>query len=162
MPEGLNEKKLGAVIVLLIASIAPAMALSSYVAYALTPPNYEPIMESLAIRNQQIIENPTNLNMSISALNCGGQSIPVKAIKLGQIAESCSPGVAVSVNGTHVDCTASPLFVIHPGDTAIVNMILLYTSYPHALSTLHNAKAVSITVQTDEAMFYVECNCTGS
>jgi hypothetical protein len=157
----LNEKKLGAIIVLIIASIAPAMILGGYLANALTPPNFGPMMESIAIlQNRQITETPTNLNASFAILNCGGQPNVINSVKLGQIAQSGSPGVALYVNGTGVDCAAVPLFVILQGDTAFVNMIVPYTSFPYALSTLHSEKVVSITVYTDEAMYYVECNCT--
>jgi hypothetical protein len=159
--EGLDEKKIGAIIVIIVALIAPAMILGSYVANALESPNFEPMMESIAIlQNRQITENPTNINASIALLNCGGQPNSINAVKLGQIAQSGSPGVAVCVNGTYVNCAAVPLFVIQQGDTAIVNIVVPYTNYPYALSTLHNLKVVSITVFTDEAMYYVECNCT--
>jgi hypothetical protein len=157
----LNEKKLGVIIVLIIASIAPAMILEGYIANALEPPNFGPMMESIAIlQDRQITENPTNVNASIAILNCGGQPNSINALRLGQIAHSGSPGVAVCVNGTFVDCTAVPLFVIQQGDIAVVNMIVPYTNYPYALSTLHNSKVVSITVVTDEAIYYVECNST--
>ena len=136
------------------------MIFGGYVANALETPRRHHHMESLAIKNQQINETPTNLNTSITILNCGGQTIPVNTVKLGQIAQSDSPGVAVYVNGTNVDCAAVPLFVIKNGDTAVVNMIISYTSFPYALSTLHSANVVSITVYTDRAMYYRECNCT--
>jgi hypothetical protein len=157
---GLNGKKLGAVIVLLVASIAPALILGGYVANALEPPDFGPMIECLALKNQQINENPQSLNTSLTIYNTGGQTINVNTVKLGQICQSGSPGVAVSVNGTYVDCTAAPLFVIKIDDTAVVNVIVPYTSFPYALSTLHSAKIVSITVVTDEAMYYVESNCT--
>lgn len=158
----MNDKKLGAIIVLVISSVVPAMILGGYVVNALAPPNLGPVMECLALRNQQISEDPVSLNMSLAILNCGGEAIPVNAVKLGQIAESSSPGVAVYVNGTYVDCATMWLFLIQPGDTAVVNMIVPYAGYPYALSTLHSSRVVSITVLTDKVMYYVECNCTGS
>jgi hypothetical protein len=55
----LNEKKLGAIIVLVIAAVAPAMILGGYVANALETPNFGPMMESIAIlQNRQINETP--------------------------------------------------------------------------------------------------------
>jgi hypothetical protein len=152
----LNEKKLGAIIVLLVVLIAPAMILGSYVVNGLEPPNFGPMIECLALKNQQINETPTGLNASLAMYNTGGQAIQVNSVKLGQIAQSGSPGVAVSVNGTYVDCTGSPLFIIQLDDTAAVNMIVPYTSYPYALSTLHNAQYVTITVLTDNARYYRE------
>jgi hypothetical protein len=161
VPEGLNEKKLGAVIVLLVASIAPAFIIGGYVANALEPPDFGPMMECLAIKNQQINENPQSLNASLTIYNTGGQAINVNEVKLGQICQSGSPGVTVCVNGTYVDCTTAPLFVIQQDNTAIINMIIPYTSFPYALSTLHSREIVSITVITDEAMYYVECSPSG-
>jgi hypothetical protein len=157
----LNEKKLGAVIVLLVASIAPAMILEGYIANALEPPDFGPMMECLATVGKQIDENPQSLNTSLVICNTGGQAIQVNAVKLGQIAQRGSPGVAVCFNGTYVDCAVAPLFVIKQGDTAVVNMIVPYTSFPYALSTLHSEKVVSIKLFTDEAMYYVECIPSG-
>lgn len=157
----MNQRKLGAIIVLTIALVAPAMILGGYVANALETPHYHHHhMESLVIKNEQIHENPTNLNTSITILNCGGQDIPVNTVKLGEIAQSGSPGVAISVNGTYVDASAGPIFTIKNGDSAVVNMFVSYTSFPYALSKLHSDSVVSITVSTDRAMYYRECNCT--
>lgn len=156
----MNQRKLGAIIVLIIALIAPAMILGGYVANALETPLHHHHMESLAITNQQIHETPTNLNTSITILNCGPQTIPVNTVKLGEIAQSGSQGVAVYVNETNVDCATEPLFTIKNGDTAVVNMIIPFRSFPYALSTLHSANVVSITVYTDRAMYYRESNYT--
>jgi hypothetical protein len=120
------------------------------------------MMECLSIVEKQIDENPQSLNASLTICNTGGQAIQVNAVKLGEIAQSGSPGVAVCFNGTYVDCAAAPLFVIQQGDTAVVNMIVPYTSFPYALSMLHSSKVVSITVFTDEAMYYIDCKCTRS
>jgi hypothetical protein len=159
--EGLNEKKLGAIIVLLIASIAPALILEGYMANAFEPPDFGPMMECLSIKNQKINESPQSLNASLTIYNTCGQIININAVKLGQICQSGSPGVEVYVNGTYVDCKTVPLFVIQQDNTAIVNMIVPYTNYPYALSTLHSTEIVSITVITDEAMYYVECSSSG-
>jgi hypothetical protein len=113
-------------------------------------------MESLYIKDRQINEYPACLNASLTISNYGGETIQINAVKLGQIAQSNSIGVAINVNGTGVDCATVPFFRIEPNDTAVVNMIVPYTSYPYALSTLHNAEYVTITVLTDNAMYYTE------
>lgn len=158
----LNEKKLGAIIVLLVASIAPAMILGGLVANALTPPQTcRPCEESLAVRHLQIHETPTNLNASLIISSCTDRAMAINVLRLSNITQSDSPGIAVSINGTYIDCTASPLFTVGAGDTAIVNMIVPYTSCPYALSMLRNANVISITVLTKQAMYYNECDTSG-
>ena len=155
----MNEKKLGAVIVLLVASIAPAMILGRLATNALTPPNYQhTTTEDFAIsHNIQINENPTNLNVSFT-LHSEYRANGVNTIKLNGIAQSGSPGIALTVNGTYADNAAAPLFEIQPGDCAVVNMIIPYASFPNALSTLYNATVVSVSVYTNQALVYAECN----
>jgi|GEM_PF-4746493 hypothetical protein len=162
MLEGLNEKKLGAIIVLIVALIAPAMILTAYAENGFHPPVTIMQRETIAIQNPCINENAASLNISLTILGFGDESIPIDAVKLSNITESSSPSVAVSVNGTYVNCASSPLFVIQPNDTAIVNMFVPYTSYPFVLSTLHDRKVVGIMVLTGQAMYYVECNPSSS
>lgn len=162
MTEGLNQKKLGAVIVLIVALIAPVMILCGYVENALTPP-WHPghNSESLALQNFSINENAQSLNASLTISNCVDKAKSINTLRLSNITQSNSPGIAVSINGTYIDGAASPLFTVRAGDTAIVNMIVPYTSYPNALSTLDNSEVVGITVLTDQAMYYKECNLSG-
>jgi hypothetical protein len=155
----LNEKKIGAIIVLLVASIAPVMILGTLAANALTPPDYQHnTLEDFSIsQNMQVNENPSNLNVSFtlhSELRANG----VNTIKLNGIAQSGSPGVALTVNGTYVDNAAVPLFEVQRGDCAVVNMIIPFASFPDALSTLHNATVVSVSVYTNQALVYAECS----
>jgi hypothetical protein len=155
----LNEKKLGAVIVLMVALIAPAMILTVYAENGFRPACTISARAALSIENLSINENAASLNVSLSIFAC--ESTPINTVKLSNITQSNSPGVAVSVNGTYVDCTATPLFVIQSGDTAVVNMIVPYTNYPNMLSALHSANVTSITVLTDKAMYYKECSLNG-
>jgi hypothetical protein len=152
----LNEKKLGAIIVLVVALIAPALILTAYAENGFRPACTIMARESLAIQNPCINGNAASLNVSLAIFAC--ESTPINTIKLSNITQSNSPGVTVSVNGTYVNCAASPLFVIQPNDTAIVNMIVPYTNFCNSLSALHNAGVVGITVLTDQAMYYKECN----
>lgn len=158
----MNEKKLGAIIVLIVALIAPVMILAGYVEYALTPP-WHPHHHSseLTIQDNCINENVSSLNVSLTIQSYTNKAIPVNAIELGKVAKTSSLGVIVYVNGTNVDCAVSPLFMIQPSDTAVVNMVVPYVSNPYALATLHSAESVSLTVLTDEAMYGVYRDTSG-
>jgi hypothetical protein len=155
----LNEKKLGAIIVLIVALVAPVMILTAYAENGFQPACTISARAALAIENLSINENAASLNVSLSIV--AFESTPIDTIKFSNITQSNSPGVAVSINGTYVNCAETPLFVIQRDDTAIVTMIVPFTSYPKVLSTIHNAETTSITVVTNEAMYYVECAPSG-
>jgi hypothetical protein len=151
----LNEKKLGAVIVLIVALIAPAMILTAYAENGFRPACTIMARETLAIQNLSINENAASINVSLSI--SAYEATRINVIKLSNITQSNSHGVAVSVNGTNIDYS-TPLFVIQNGDTATVNMIVPYTNYPNMLSALHSSNVTGITVLTDKAMYYKECD----
>jgi hypothetical protein len=162
VPEGLNERKLGAIIILIMALIAPAMILTAYAENGFHPnTTIHMHRETMTLQKPQVKEDIASINTTLAIYNSEDRSNPINTMKLGQIAQSSSAGVAVCVNGTYVNCTVSPLFVIRAGDTAVVNMIVPYKSFPNALSMLHSANVTSVTVLTNQAMYYVECSSSG-
>jgi len=144
---------LGAIIVLLVACIAPVMILCGYVENALTPPWYPYHNSDLAIQDSCIKGNTASLNVSLTMLSCTDKATTINAIEVEKVAQSSSLGVIVYVNGTSVNCAASTLFEIQPGDTAVVNMIVPCVSNPYALATLHSTETVGLRVLTDKAMY---------
>jgi hypothetical protein len=149
----LNQKKLGAIVVLIVALIAPIMILAGYVENVLSPWPPHHHNSDLAIQDSCIKENTANLNVSLTILSCTDKATPINAIEMEKVAQSSSLGVIVYVNGTSVNYAASTLFEIQPGDTAVVNMIVPYVSNPYALATLHSTETVGLRVLTDKAMY---------
>jgi hypothetical protein len=160
VPEGLNEKKLGAVIVLIVALVAPAMTLTGYVTNALDPWHPGPI-PSLEIRNISLTKNAGNLNVSFSIQNYAEEAEPINALVVVNVTQNGLFGTTVYVNGTSINCAASPLFEIKHDDTILVSMIIPYVNYPYALSALHNAGIAVLNVHTSGIVYYKECSLSG-
>lgn len=156
----MNEKKLGAIIVLLIASIAPCMILGGYVANALEPPHHgHP--PGLAISNQCLTKNVANLNFSCTITNEATEPDSVNQIKI-VMGNNSFTALTVYVNGTVIDSAKKPLFTIQAGDNASVNVLVPFVSNPYALSALQNNGNVSaIHVTTSKVLYYTECSMSG-
>lgn len=155
--EGLNEKKLGAIIVLLIASVAPAMILGGYVANAVTP-SHHGHPPGLVITNRCLIINTANLNASYAIWNLAENTDFIDQLKI-VIGNTELTSFKIYVNESLIDCTNKPLFTIQPKDTAQVNIIVPYVSNPYALSALQdNGNVTEVRIYTPKVFYGAVCN----
>jgi len=157
VPERLNEKKLGAIIVLLIASIAPSMILGGYVANAIEPAHHgHP--PGLAITDRCLTKNTANLNFTCTISNYASEANPINQLII-VMGNNQFNSLTVYVNGTIIDSVNTPLFTIQPRDNARVCVLVPYINNPYALSALQNNGNMSaIHVTTPEVLYYSECN----
>jgi hypothetical protein len=156
----LNEKKLGAVIVLIVALVAPAMMLTGYVTNALDPWHPGP-RPGLEIRYMSLKENTGNINVSFSIRNYAKEAETINALVVVNVTQNGLFGATVYVNSTSINCAASPLFEIKHDDTVLVSMIIPYVNYPYALSALHNTGIAVLNVHTSGIIYYKECSLSG-
>ncbi len=158
----MNEKKLGAIIVLLIACVAPAMILGGYVANALDSPQHHGHPPGLAISDRYLTKNTANLNFSCTISNQAKDATPINQLKMVMDNKEFT-SLTVYVNGSLIDCASKPLFSIQSGDNACVSALVPYVSNPYALSALQNNGNMSaFYVITLQAMYYSECSLSGS
>ncbi len=157
-PQKKQQKKIGAVVVLVLASILAALMLAGYIANAANPPYMGPHPISLALENRCVTENTTCLNVSYALLSCTDKALEIDELKIVNMTQKGASGLTVYVNGTSIDCKGSPLFVVEPGDTAMVNLIVAYASNPSALSMLHSVGYVEVQVFTPQVLYYAVCN----
>jgi hypothetical protein len=153
----LNEKKLGAIIVLAVALVAPAMITVGYVGNALNP-WHSLQREILALQDGYVKENASSLNVSFTLRSFTDEVTPINKLDVVNIKNQyCN----IYVNGSSIDCNASPLYKLQAGDTAQINVIVLYVNNPYALSTLHNAGCAVVYVFTGNVIYYTECSLNG-
>jgi hypothetical protein len=159
----LNNKKLGAGVMLVFVCLLLSIGVAGYINNALATPNMGPVFEDLFLINPSAFETPASLNVSVDILSGTGDPLPINQINITATARSTGycGGCTVYANGSAIDCTATPLFIIKPGDTAHVDVVVLLKDNTQLSGKLHEVKTVEVQVATPHARFYRECNLSG-
>jgi len=97
--------------------------LTSYICGAIYQPNMGHHEESLYLENCQIVEDTRCLNASLTIMSTADITTTINELKISNFTLTELPGVTVYLNGTIVNCAASPFYILEKGDAVLVNMI---------------------------------------
>jgi hypothetical protein len=137
-----------------MAALWCAVMLTGYICGAVYQPNMRPGEESLCLDNCSIVKNAGILNASMTIVSTTDKATAINEIKISNFTLTELPGVTLYLNGTAVNCTVSPLYILERGNTVLVNMVFPCTNSFE--SHAHEVGYVTMVVLTAQAMYYTE------
>ncbi len=137
-----------------MATLFCALMLTGYICGAVYQPNMRPGEEGLYLDNCHIVKNAGYLNASMTIMSTTDIATKINELKISNFTLTELPSLTVYLNGTAVNCAASPFYTLEKGDTVLVNMV--FPCINSLVSRAHDMGYVSMVVLTSQAMYYTE------